>query len=53
MHMGRHLDAVDTLFDTYRLRQTSAFVMDPVKLGTNSTLEFWTIIQACDDKCNS
>ncbi len=51
MHMGRHLNATDTLWDTYRFRQVSAFVMDPVNLGTGSTMEFWHIIQVCDDKC--
>jgi hypothetical protein len=53
LHMGRHLNATDTLGDTYRLRQTSAFVMDPVNLGTASLLEFWHIIQVCDDKCTN
>jgi hypothetical protein len=51
MHMGRHLNATDTLYDTYRLRQTSAFIMDPVNLGTASGLEFWHLIQVCDDTC--
>ncbi len=51
LHLGRHLDPDDTLFDTYRFRQTSAYVMDPVNLGTSSTLEFWQIIQVCDDMC--
>jgi hypothetical protein len=45
MHMGRHLNATDATFDTYRFRQTSAFVLDPVNLGTASTLEFWHIIR--------
>jgi hypothetical protein len=53
MHMGRHLNATDTLFDTYRMRQTSAFVMDPVNLGVNSQLDFWHIIDVCDDRCNN
>jgi hypothetical protein len=51
LHLGRHLNAADTLFDTYRFRQTSAFVLDPVQLGNSSTLEFWHIIQVCDDLC--
>jgi hypothetical protein len=51
MHMGRHLNATDTLWDTYRFRQTSAVVMDPVNLGSNTTMEFWHIFQVCDDKC--
>jgi hypothetical protein len=51
MHMGRHLNAWDTLYDTYRFRQTSAFVMDRVALGSASELDFWHIIQVCDDKC--
>ena len=51
MHMGRHLNATDTLWDTYRMRQTSAFVLDAVHLGTASTLEFWQIIRVCDDLC--
>ncbi|MBI3448458.1 MAG: hypothetical protein HY049_06015, partial [Acidobacteria bacterium] len=53
MHLGRHTDAVSTLGDTYRFRQTSAFVADPVNLGTSSKLEFWQIVSFCDDKCNS
>jgi hypothetical protein len=53
MHMGRHLDATTTHFDTYRLRQTSAFVMDPVALGSSSLLEFWHIIRVCDDQCTN
>jgi len=51
MHMGRHLNVSNTLFDTYRFRQTSAFVMDPFEVGDTSTLNFWQIIQVCDDKC--
>lgn len=51
LHLGRHLNATDTLYDTYRFRQVSAFVMDPLNLGNGSTLEFWHIIQVCDDKC--
>lgn len=51
MHMGRHLNASDTLYDTYRFRQTSAFVMDPFQVGDSSTLNFWHVIQVCDDKC--
>jgi hypothetical protein len=51
MHLGRHLNATDTNFDTYRFRQTSAFVLDPVNLGVATSLEFWHIIQVCDDKC--
>lgn len=53
LHLGRHLNATDTTFDTYRFRQTSAFVLDPVHLGPSSTLEFWQIIQTCDDLCIS
>jgi hypothetical protein len=51
LHLGRHLNATDTIWDTYRWRQTSAFVMDPVHLGTVATLEFWQIIRVCDDLC--
>jgi hypothetical protein len=51
LHLGRHLDATDTLFDTYRLRQTAAFIMDPGDLGFASQVEFWHIIGVCDDKC--
>jgi hypothetical protein len=50
MHMGRHLNATSTLGDTYRFRQTSAFVMDPVNLGEDATLEFWHIMQVVDWK---
>jgi hypothetical protein len=50
MHMGRHLNATSTLGDTYRFRQTSAFVMDPVHLGEASTLEFWHLMQVVDWK---
>jgi len=53
LHMGRHLNATDTLFDTYRMRQTSAFIMDPVSLGVASQLDFWHIIDVCDDRCNN
>jgi len=53
LHMGRHLSATDTLFDTYRMRQTSAFVMDPINLGTSTQLDFWHIISVCDDKCSN
>jgi hypothetical protein len=45
MHMGRHLNATDTLFDTYRFRQTSAFITDPYIYGTSTSMEFWHIIQ--------
>ncbi len=48
MSMGRHLNATDTTFDTYRWRQTSAFILDPVNLGTNSLLEFWHAISVND-----
>lgn len=51
MHLGRHLNASNTLFDTYRFRQISAFVMDPVKLGASSALEFWSIMSVCDEHC--
>jgi hypothetical protein len=51
--MGRHLNATNTLFDTYRMRQTSAFVMDAVNIGDNTKLDFWHIIAVCDDKCNN
>ncbi|HXI01704.1 MAG TPA: hypothetical protein VNI57_00880, partial [Candidatus Saccharimonadales bacterium] len=51
LHMGRHLNATNTMYDTYRFRQTSAFVLDPVNLGVGSTLEFWQIIRVCDDLC--
>ena len=51
MHMGRHLNATNTIYDTYRFRQTSAFIMDPVNLGTNSVLQFWQIMRVCDDLC--
>jgi len=50
LHLGRHLNATDTLGDTYRFRQVSAFVMDPVDLGNSASLEFWHILQVCDDK---
>ncbi len=50
LHMGRHLNATDTTFDTYRWRQVSAFVLDPFNLGTNSLLEFWHIISVADDR---
>lgn len=53
LHLGRHVFATDTLFDTYRFRQTSAFVMDPLTLGEGSLLEFWHIIQVCDGQCVS
>jgi hypothetical protein len=52
MHMGRHLNAASTLWDTHRFRQTSAFVMDPVNLGVNSTLEFWHIIRTIERNDN-
>jgi len=51
MHLGRHTDPGSTLGDTYRFRQTSAFVADPVNLGTSSKLDFWQILSFCDDKC--
>src|SRR5262249_33416933 len=53
LHMGRHLNATDTLGDTYRMRQVSAFVMDPVNVGTSTLLDFWHIISVCDDKCSN
>ncbi len=49
MHMGRHTNASTTLGDTYRFRQVSAFVLDPVPLGGASTMEFWHQIQLTDD----
>jgi hypothetical protein len=49
LHLGRHLNATDTTWDTFRMRQTSAFVMDPVALGTASSLEFWHIMRVPDD----
>jgi hypothetical protein len=51
LHLGRHLRANDSNWDTYRFRQTSAFVLDPVHLGRNAELEFWHIMQVCDDSC--
>ncbi|HXI02420.1 MAG TPA: putative metal-binding motif-containing protein [Candidatus Saccharimonadales bacterium] len=51
LHLGRHLSLGDPNFDTYRFRQTSAFVLDPVTLGTSATLEFWQIMSVCDDLC--
>ncbi len=48
LHMGRHLNATNTTWDTYRWRQTSAFVLDPVILGTSSLLEFWQAISVND-----
>jgi hypothetical protein len=53
LHLGRHVDPTDTLYDTYRFRQTSAFVMDPLNVGAGSLLEFWHIIQVCDGTCIS
>jgi hypothetical protein len=50
MHMGRHLNATSTLGDTYRFRQTSAFIMDPMNIGTSSLMEFWHIMQVVDWK---
>ncbi|HZI94648.1 MAG TPA: thrombospondin type 3 repeat-containing protein [Patescibacteria group bacterium] len=50
MHYGRHLSATDTLQDTTRFRQVSAFVMDPpVNIGPATSLEFWHIMQMLDD----
>ena len=53
LHMGRHLNATRSIYDTYRWRQTSAFVLDPVTLGAGATLEFWQILRVCDDQCVS
>lgn len=53
LHLGRHLRAADTAWDTYRFRQTSAFVMDPVHLSPSARLEFWQIIWACNTECIS
>lgn len=51
LHLGRHLNPTDTLYDTYRLRQTSAFVLDPVNVGGQTMLDFWQIMSVCDDRC--
>jgi hypothetical protein len=49
LHLGRHLDSTSTFYDTFRMRQTSAFVMDPVALGTSTQLEFWHIMRGIED----
>ena len=50
MHWGRHLQATNTLFDTFRLRQVAAFVFDPVVVGPTSRLDFWHIMNSLDDE---
>ncbi|MGH9870814.1 MAG: MopE-related protein [Candidatus Polarisedimenticolia bacterium] len=58
MHMGRHLRPSTTLYDTLRLRQVSAFVLDSqgdpevpgLVIGPESTMSFWHIISVPDDE---
>ncbi len=57
MHMGRHLQPLN-LYDTLRLRQVSAFVLDShgdpdvpgLAIGPASTMSFWHIISVPDDE---